>query len=433
VKQLSLIVAILLTSCSQNVRNSIEKQLHEVDTQYLNLRKQATGLKGQSLSWSQALANLEDNNLELKSAALQLHQSREVKKQIYWDLVPTVQLSSAVSKAVQELGDINDQDLSWGISSFINIPGALGFKANVYSAELSIARDEVNYLLKKRELTNRLRETFIEYHNYELRYSRLKNQRLLQQGSKDLEQVLAATPEDLEEEKEWLQIKTARWNLNKRISKLLGDYSSQWKLEFETIPKLNYVKKPLPTKDIQSFAYLYRKQMAMSLEAMRLVEIGIKARFFPDIRMGLSTPPLIRYDRGTQSEFSAESVIWRLTTSVTLDTNFRNLRNLRNTKERNKLQKETLKEQLLDQIVELDLAERELKLLYQERELLQKRLRLVESLPSPKSIEERRLNQRRKLLLYQQEGTLIQQIARIEGGFWILDDQQWDDQLPKKR
>ena len=93
--------------------------------------------KSKKLNWDAALDLMLKNNLELKRARDSLERAVDNRKQIYWDLVPSLGLSASLSKSLTDLGDLSSRDIRFNAFSTINLPGMISFYSRRYASCLA--------------------------------------------------------------------------------------------------------------------------------------------------------------------------------------------------------------------------------------------------------------------------------------------------------
>ena len=129
---------------------------------YEEAYRELTNKEPKVINWSQARAMMLENNLELHRAKDALERAKESKRQIYWDLVPSLRFSTALSKSLTDLGTVDSKDLRFSVFSTINLPGIVSLYSRRYGAILAELRAQGELRLKRRELIIRLRELFLE-------------------------------------------------------------------------------------------------------------------------------------------------------------------------------------------------------------------------------------------------------------------------------
>ena len=86
--------------------------------------------------------------------------AKEQSTQIFLDLLPTLSLSANLSKALEDLGTITEDDIRLSLFSTVNLPGVISFYSRHCRALLGEIKADTDYKLKERQLIIRLRELF---------------------------------------------------------------------------------------------------------------------------------------------------------------------------------------------------------------------------------------------------------------------------------
>lgn len=162
----------------RSVHQNLDKQFERVEKIYSQTYDQNKIRESKSIGWDLALEMMLKNNLELQRAEDSLERARESKAQIYWDLVPTLRFSASLSNALTDVGQIESDDLRFSIFSTINFPGLINLYSRKYTALLAEIKAGWDLKLKKRQLTIRLRELFLEYEAFRTRKSNIEKTQL---------------------------------------------------------------------------------------------------------------------------------------------------------------------------------------------------------------------------------------------------------------
>ena len=417
-------------SCSGPIEKLGERE-QEIQSKYLDELAIIEGRETEDLSWTQAVERMLANNLELKRSRESIRLARQQTKQIYWDLIPIVGLRANLSRALQNLGGVQGEDIRLSVFSTINLPGLVSLYSRRYSALLADLKAELDHQLKSRQLIIRLRDLFLEYEDFRMRRENQQKTELLALVEKRTPlELINATPESLLVEQQAFEYKVREDQLRQKASLLLGSFERAWNLVGEGLPELNYTEKPIDLKNTKDFGVLLRKKQAMELEVLRLSEVVAKLGFFPDLNFGVYSPLL--YDNLPENyRFSADRIIINAVSSVRLDTSLSKTRNLRRIREQLKLQDQAMLEEINRQIQESSLAQRELALVEKELSLTELRIEATDSFGGGDDLSELREFLEKRYLLVQRASSLHMRKARLEGGFWLLDESKWSD-FPKE-
>jgi hypothetical protein len=413
----------------KSVRENLDEQYERVEKIYSETYTQSENKEVKELGWSEARGIMLENNLELQQARDSLERAKESRAQIYWDLVPTLRLSTNLSKALSEVGSIDSEDIRFNVFSTINFPGLINLYSRKYTALLSEIKAGWDLKLKKRQLTIRLRELFLEYSDFETRKENVEKTQLWSASeNKKPAELLASTPEEILIEQQAFNLRISENQLSRTISKILGNFKYKWKLKTDGIPELSYVENPLDLNRTDKLGVLLRQKQAADLEALRLTEFSTKLRYFPDLNLGVSSPPLYRVGNGVETGFSADDLVFQASSGFSLDTSLRVTRQLKNVRRQIEFQNRFMSEQIREQIQRAFLAQEELALVQRELQLAKLRLETLDAQPRSTELNEIRVYLEKRFVLIGRVSSLQLRKARLEGGFWLLDEEEWKEE-----
>jgi hypothetical protein len=413
----------------KSVRENLDEQYERVEKIYSETYTQSENKQVKELGWSEARGIMLENNLELQQARDSLERAKESRAQIYWDLVPTLRLSTNLSKALSEVGSIDSEDIRFNVFSTINFPGLINLYSRKYTALLSEIKAGWDLKLKKRQLTIRLRELFLEYSDFETRKENVEKTQLWSASeNKKPAELLASTPEEILIEQQAFNLRISENQLSRTISKILGNFKYKWKLKTDGIPELSYVENPLDLNRTDMLGVLLRQKQAADLEALRLTEFSTKLRYFPDLNLGVSSPPLYRVGNGVETGFSADDLVFQASSGFSLDTSLRVTRQLKNVRRQIEFQNRFMREQIREQIQRAFLAQEELALIQRELQLAKLRLETLDAQPRSTELNEIRVYLEKRFVLIGRVSSLQLRKARLEGGFWLLDEEEWKEE-----
>lgn len=418
---------ILCFACCSKPRENLVKQEAEFQKNLLEQIEVQKERNSSTLNWEQALKLLLENNLELESAKESKRMAREQKEQIFLDLLPTLSLSANLSKALEDLGTITEEDIRLSLFSTVNLPGVISFYTRHYGALLGEIKADTDHKLKKRQLIIRLRELFLKHEDYRQKQELKENSELISlKPQKSILELLKASPEELLAEQQDFEDRMGEDRLNQETCRLLGSYKYNWKLLSEGLPHFDYTSTPLELNNTDTVGVLLRKKQAIDLESLRLSRVLAKLSFFPDINFGMSTPALYS-NSSPDYRFNADRIILSASSAVSLDTNLRKTRNLQRVDRQIDLQHQTMREEIERQVADWNLAKTELELVEKELQLAELRLKAINSYEIGSDVAKLRTFLEKRTFLMGQVTSLRQQKARIEGGFWLLDEQKWNN------
>ena len=413
----------------KSVRENLDKQYDRVEKIYSETYNQSENKEVKELGWVEAKKIMMENNLELQQARDSLERAKESRAQIYWDLVPTLRLSASLSKALSEVGSVDSEDIRFNVFSTINFPGLINLYSRKYTALLSEIKAGWDLKLKKRQLIIRLRELFLEYSDFETRKENVEKTQLWSASeNKKPAELLASTPEEILIEQQAFNLRISENQLSQTISKILGNFEYDWKLLVDGIPELSYVENPLDLNRTDRLGVLLRQKQSADLEALRLTEFSTKLRYFPDLNLGVSSPPLYRVGNGVETGFSADDLVFQASSGFSIDTSLRVTRQLKNVRRQIEFQNRFMREQIREQIQRAFLAQEELILVQKELELAKLRLETLDAQPRSTELDEIRVYLEKRFVLIGRVSSLQLKKARLEGGFWLLDEEEWKEE-----
>ena len=425
------LAALVFSSC-KSVKENLGEQYDRASDLYKEAYVELKNKEPKEINWVEARAMMLENNLELHRARDSLKRAKESKSQIYWDLVPSLRLSTTLSRALTDLGSVDSRDVRFSVFSTINLPGIVSLYSRRYSAILAELKAEWDLQLKERELIIRLRELFLESADFEIRKGNISQSQLWNPpGGKTPAQLLNSTPEEILLEQQAFNLRLSENRLSQSLAKILGNFDHRWKFAGGELPEFSYAKNPLDLNDTARLGVLLRRKQAADLEALRLMELATKLRYFPDLNLGVSSPSLYRIGNGRERGFSADDLILHANSVVSLDTSFRLTRQLKNVRRQIELQNRIMKEQIREQIQRTILAQEELLLVERELDLAELRIETLDAQPRSTELDEVRIYLEKRFVLIERASSLRLKKARIEGGFWLLDEDKWiNDEKP---
>jgi outer membrane protein TolC len=376
------------------------------------------------IAWPEAVALLREQNLELRRQRDAVITARERLRQVSKDLLPGAALTGNVTKALTQLGDLNGDDASLSLYAFLNVPGLVQWRIRHYGAELELIRAGWMLELKTRELTIQLRELYLRAALLEQRRANLALAEPWQ-GTGPLPLTLDTTSPALEREGTLWGLRREEDVLQSAIAELLGDSAPRWRLSAAGLPAFTYVDSSPALEDTARFGRLYRQLQAADLEGARLRQRGVKLRYWPDLTLNLSGPPLYQVSGGHTPGISADQVFVTLGSSVNLDLHGAIAQQLRETKRDFALLEAQLREQNARTLQGLRQARDALALNTRRLQLTESRLDALRGLPGTFNPARARENLERLLALDQQRTSLLLERTQLEALFWILDETQW--------
>ncbi len=415
---------LLSTSCS-GPKENLKKQEIQLDQEFAQELADLSNKTAQKIGWVDAKNRLLRNNLELKRARESVRLAKEQLSQVYWDLIPVLNLRANLSQSLENLGEVSGDDIRFSVFSTFNLPGLVSLYSKKYAALLAEVKSSLEMEIKRRQLIIRLYELFLAYEDFRQRVEIQKKTKILASSEQStFFENLNTSPEGLLVEQQIFEEQIKEEQLILQASSLLGSFENKWILVPDELPDLNYETELPDFNDTKNFGILLRKRQALELEAARLGKVVSQLSFFPDINFGVYNPPIYASWVDNYS-YSADRMIVTAGSSVALDTNLRKIRHLKSLEKQLEFQNLAIKEERNKQISEAYLAKKELELVEKELSLSLLRMDISNSFSRANNLEELREFLERRYLLTQRISSLRMRKARIEGAFWLLDEKKW--------
>jgi len=391
---------------------------------YREAAARSQSLEPAPLSFTDALASLRKGNLELLAARHAVISAEENARQVFKDLLPGANLTASLSRSVTDLADLSRSDLAYSVFGYINVPGLIQFRLRHYASRLELIRARWTLELKERELTVQLREAFLRADLLASRRRGLLASLQWEAAASPLS-GLESDPRGIERESILYGLRTEADALQIALAQLIGDDSRLWQPDLADLPALDYVGQPPDFADTDRYGRLFRQLQALDIEAIHLRERGVKLRYWPDLRLSLTSPPLYQYAGGTTASWDIDQVLFSANASVPLDIQGNISRQLRETRRARDLQFARMAEQLNITLQRLSASREALVLTTRRLRIAELRLEGLRTLPLTQSPDRVRQNLDRLLRLDEQRTTLLLERARLEHLFWILDESRW--------
>jgi len=126
-----------------------------------------------------------------------------------------------------------------------------------------------------------------------------------------------------------------------------------------------------------------------------------------------------------QTGFSADDLVFQASSGFSIDTSLRVTRQLKNVRRQIEFQNRFMREQIREQIQRAFLAQEELVLVAKELGLAKLRLETLDAQPRSTELDEIRIYLEKRFVLIGRVSSLQLKKARLEGGFWLLDEEEW--------
>jgi hypothetical protein len=384
-----------------------------------------SALPERRLSWPEALALLEQNNLKLRSARVDLTNSQEIARQVYRDLIPTVNLDMGVSKSLKSLPATSLDDVTMNLDSFFNIPGVVNFHARQFSGRLSVLRAKAALLLAEREQVIELYKMFLEARERDEQVAELQQERAVAEAVRKADEISGEVLlKDVMTQESSLA--KADEDLQTRAGDLLSDRRSRWVLTTNGFPELNYATHPLPLEDTNRVAQLQMKMVALELVGDWAQVHGIKLQYWPELTFFVTGPSMFQYENNRGSFESPFNMVGSANFFWSLDTRGYVSQQLRTVRRAQDLEKTQMQMEALDLIDRLIAARKAETSLQEQATQLDRLLGFLDKVPPDVDVGSVLQRAETNRSLHFQRARLRRELAELNTLFWFVDEQQWN-------
>lgn len=376
------------------------------------------------LDWNAAVQLMASNNLKLRQSRNELTNAQENVRQVFKDLIPTLNGRAGVSKRVGDFSNIGPDDVTISADSFFNIPGVVGFSARLYAAQLYRLRAEAAAELVKREQMVELYRLFFSAEELRDEQMRLQMQRA---AAEAMTQVDAFSGRLMMTEMEARELAHARERkgIQDRAADLLGSREYRWVFTTNGLPNLRYHAEPLPLTDTNRVAQLQLKLLGIELEAARAQMLGLKLRYWPELNIFVAGPPVYQRNAGVDRFWDADDVRMSADLFWTIDTRGQIGRSIRQTKRSQELQKERQREEALSLMNRLLFTQQLSGSVLKQLGRVESQLGLLLAIPPAQNyfaIQKYAYDYRS---LTQQQLQLRRELSELNALFWFVDESAW--------
>ena len=385
----------------------------------------SAALPEQPVNWQSAVSLLRARNLKLLSGRFDITNSQESVRQVYKDLIPTLDLRANVNRSLKNIGMTTLDDVTFSADSFFNIPGIVNMNARFFSARLTLLRTEMLYRLAEREQMIELYKLFLSFEEARQVAAELQAEQQLAESVQAVDRLAGQVLiEQLKSRR--LAFERQSVDLQAAAGDLLGDHGRRWNFQTNGWPILPYPQQPLTLADSNRVAQLQMKLVAVELVAAWAQVRGIKLQYWPELTIFVTGPPLYQRTAGVEHFWSLGDVrasadlFWRLDTRGYVS------RQLKQARRDQALQWARLREETLALMNKLLAAQKLIAKLGEQIDQLDQLLPVLEQAPTPqdyagilKAVETTRS-------VREQERRLRRELAELNTLFWFVDEQQWE-------
>jgi hypothetical protein len=417
------LLAFLLCGC---VQKKVSERLEAASQKLLSDQVQYAENRGRPehiLDWNTALRLLEQRNPQLKRGKVRLQDiEKERKNFALRELSPRISAVANLSSALGEIANLSSDSLGIRLLGGIQIPDPLSLYGRRYALELEYYLTKLQYEELVRRTYADLYETFLTQETVDYELSTDPEPEVAPTASN----LASALRRRLSEGTDRSEIETARRNgvLQRRINTLLNSPGQNYRLDYETLPELNYPQRFQRLKFRNGFGLLALKQSAGEIESSRAQLQQTRLDRYPSLNVSASLPTL--YDSNADSAPEFEDIRLFSGANDSFEFTGREARSLRSAEQRAQFVRDRIQLGLEREASNL----KQLKLRYRnylkEEKLLKRQLAYYKNNPPLGSAEllRNRIDEvgRLRARLFR----LRNYRHRLEMEFWVWDEQYWD-------
>lgn len=330
--QCCLLLLLIFLSSSCSVDKMLDETRAELTQDYDKLPT-FESLPTRVLSWQQAWALVEKNNLDMQQAVQSVEDAKEKQNSVFRNLIPQVNMGYYYSMALFGNDEGNSvPDGRFDINIIFSIPELINLPIEHYTAALTTFKAEQNLEQKRRELISRLYKLFREE---EIQIDSDGADDDLWQDDPETNAHNIRKQRELQQRERWLQ-----------ICSFLNNYEARWKLHPDSIPRVSpedYKKKMKHPGDVSVTL------AAMELEASRLRKLGIALDYWPSLHVSFYSPTLFNMSGGNMGGFmKADDVRLDMNSYFSLDTRLTTWNEYQNAKVQHELLVQQLRQRMYE-------------------------------------------------------------------------------------
>lgn len=417
------LLPLLLLAC-RSPQERVGQRMETLRAEWQTNVLRQSQLPVREIDWPGALAELQANNLKLRQARNEVTNSREAVRQIFRDLTPTLNLRAGITKNLESLGSTTLDDITFSADSFFNVPGLVSFGARLYAARLFQLRAEAALELTEREQTVELYKLFLLAQETQLQAEHLGIQRTTASAIREIEPF---TGQMMLTETELRKLASTRETetLQHRAAELLGSRAYQWKFVTNGLPDLPYDREPIPLQDPNRVAQLQMKLMAIELEAARAQLNGIKLRYWPELSVFVSGPPIYQRAFGRERFWDAGELRASADMFWYLDTRGYIARQLRQVRRQQSIQQERLRNESVALIDRLLYTQTLIESVREQASQVDRELEILQAVPPAQNYPALMKYADDYRVLAEQQRQLRRELAELNTLFWFVDEDAW--------
>ena len=417
------LLMVLLCAC-KSPEKQVSIHLEGIRAAWQTNLEHQVNLPERQLDWPSALELLLANNPKLRQARVDYTNNVENYRQIFRELIPTLNARAGVTKRLASLNTLSVEDVTFSADSFFNVPGIVNYAARIYVARLVLLRSRTAYQLAEREQVIELYRLFNGIQEEAAELQRLNSQRANVQAMSAIDPFSGRVMETELRTREVLGQKATR-AIQQKAADLFGDYSYRWNLVTNGLPDLRYHLDPLPIGDTNRVAQLQMKLFALELEAARATLRGMKLRYWPELNIFISGPPVFQRVAGRERWWDASQVRGSADLYWQLDTRGYISRIVKQTKRSQELQRRRFEQESLALMDRLLFTQDLMKVTREQLERTDKEIEFLLAVPpAPNFLSVQKYAEDYRQLT-QQQLRLRRELAEFNALFWFMDEQAW--------
>jgi hypothetical protein len=421
----SLFFLLLIGGC-RSPQTRVEQHMGDLRVEWgTNFAHQAH-LAVRMIDWPEAVALMEARNLTLRQSRLEITNSQEMVRQVFRDLTPTLNLRSGLNKRVRDIPNITADDVTFSVDSFFNIPGVVSLGSRYYVARLMLLRSETAYELTEREQTIELYKLFLAAQEVQEYAEQLERQKAIAQAMGEIDPFTGSLMLTEVETRE-LGSRHEAQNLQVRAGELLGDRSWKWFFRTNQLPRLEYDVAPLPLDDTHRVAALQMKLVALELEGARARVQGTKLRYWPELTLFVTGPPIYQRAGGQERFWDASEVMASANLFWYLDTRGYIGRQLRQMQRQNEIQRERFRQEGVSLINRLMFTQSILEDTIEKAQQIDFQMEVMEGAPPLQNYAALHRYADEHRMLMEQQRRIRRELAELQTLFWFVDEAAWQE------
>lgn len=420
------LLALCLVGCSP--QKKVAKHLNQLRYEWQTNIVHQANLPERVLDWPTAMEIMLENNLKLKQARLELTNARESVRQVFKDLIPSLNLRSGLSKQLTSLDRITPDDITFSANSFFSIPGLVNFSARLYTARLYNLRAEAAYRLAEREQIIDLYRLFYGAQELSESFTRFSIQRATASAMEQVDPFSGRLMLTELQSREMINEREEE-SLQDRASALLGSRDYRWVFTTNGLPELRYHEAPLPLSDTNRVAQLQLKLLAIELEAARATLQGLKLRYWPELNIFITGPPVYQRFAGNEVWWDSDSLRMNADLFWTIDTRGQVRRMIRQTARQQAIQLERYREETLSLMNRLLFTQELIGSVQQQLRRVEAQLQILLAVPPPQDFTAIQNYAQDYRTLNQEQLRLRRELSELNALFWFVDEAAWVHQV----